>query len=109
MKKALPELTKEIEAFDELSAGHKNGQSKEAPKEKKAAGRGVGGVVNGRRKQDTREYASSSMLGRGLGGARVERAPHAFVNQVVDESKTRSDLPRRWGAIRVPNAGSNTP
>ncbi len=37
--------------------------------------------------QDTREYAASSMFGRGRGSARVEREPHAFVSQVVDDSK----------------------
>jgi hypothetical protein len=98
MKKALPELTKEIEAFDELNGGHKNGQSKEAPKEKKAAGRGAGGAIDGRRMQDTREYAAPSMFGRGRGSARVERAPHAFVSQVVDDSKATVGFAQKKGS-----------
>jgi hypothetical protein len=98
MKKALPELTKKIESFDELNVGHKNDQSKEAPKEKKAAGRGAGGAIDGHRMQDTREYASPSMFGRGRGSAQVERAPHDFVNQVVDDSKTTVGFAQEKGS-----------
>ncbi len=76
----------------------KNGQSKEAPKEEKTAGRGAGGVIDGLRMQDTREYVAPSMFGRGRGSARVECAPHAFVNQVVDDSKVTVGFAQKKGS-----------
>jgi hypothetical protein len=84
VKKTLPELTKEIEAFDELNYGHKTASRS---LRRKTAGRCTGGGIDDLRIQDTREYAESSMFGRVRGSARVECVSYTVVNQVVDDSK----------------------
>jgi hypothetical protein len=48
--------------------------------------------------QDTREYVAPSMFGHGRGSARVERAPHAFVSQVVDDSKATVGFAQKKGS-----------